>query len=225
LSKRGIFISFEGVEGAGKSTQAKLLADYIAKIGCLVVLTREPGGTPIAEQIREILLEPGNTDMADVTELLLYLASRAQHVRQLILPALSEGKVVICERFSDATLAYQGHARGFDLDSLERMNEVATDGLEPDLTIFLDLEAKDGLSRKSEGDLDRLESEGVDFHNRVRKGYLAIAQGAPQRVKVIDARGSIEDVHLRVKECVDQRFASSEELRAKGKEQRAKGKE
>ena len=209
MNKRGIFISFEGVEGAGKSTQAKLLAEYIAKLGYLIVLTREPGGTPIAEHIREILLEPGNTDMTDITEILLYLASRSQHVRQLILPALSEGKVVICERFSDATFAYQGYARGFDLNSLEQMNEIATGGLKPDLTIFLDLEAEDGLSRKSEDDLDRLESESIDFHRRVRKGYFAIARKSPQRVKVIDARGSIEDVHLRVKECIDQRLAAS----------------
>ena len=208
MNKRGIFISFEGVEGAGKSTQAKLLAEYIAKLGYLIVLTREPGGTPIAEHIREILLEPGNTEMTDITELLLYLASRSQHVRQLILPALSEGKVVICERFSDATFAYQGYARGFDLNSLKQMNEIATGGLKPDLTIFLDLDAEDGLSRKSEDDLDRLESESIDFHRRVRKGYLAIARKSPQRLKVIDARGSIEDVHLRVKECIEQRLAA-----------------
>ena len=150
LSKRGVFISFEGVEGAGKSTQAKLLAEYMSGLGYSVILTREPGGTPIAEYIREIILEPDNNDMTDVTELLLYLASRAQHVRQLILPALSEGKLVICERFSDATFAYQGYARGFDLVSLEQINRIATGGLEPDLTIFLDFSAEDGLSRKNE---------------------------------------------------------------------------
>ena len=208
MSKRGVFISFEGVEGAGKSTQAKLLAEYIVELGYLVVLTREPGGTPIAEQIREILLEPGNVEMMEITELLLYLASRAQHVHQLILPALSEGKVVICERFSDATFAYQGYARGFDLKALEKMNRIATGGLEPDLTIFLNLEVEDGFYRKRGADLDRLENEDSDFHNRVREGYLSIARTAPQRVKVIDARGSIEDVHRRVKECVDQQLAA-----------------
>jgi dTMP kinase len=198
-----MFISLEGVEGCGKSTQARLLAEYITGLGYSVVLTREPGGTPIAEQIREILLEPRNTDMTNITELLLYLASRAQHVDQLIRPALAEGKVVICKRFSDATIAYQGYARGLDLDSLEQVNRIATGGLEPDLTLLLDLKAEDGLSRKREDHWDRLESENADFHSKVRKGYLAIARRSPQRVEVIDAEGSIEDVHLRIRECVD----------------------
>ena len=206
MIKRGVFISFEGVEGAGKSTQAKLLAEYIVELGYLVVLTREPGGTPIAEQIREILLEPGNAGMTDVTELLLYLASRAQHVYQLILPALSAGKMVICERFSDATFAYQGYARGFDMNALEQMNRIATGGLEPNLTIFLNLEVEDGFGRKQGADLDRLENEGFDFHSKVREGYLSIARRAPQRMKVIDARGSVQDVHRRVRECVDQQL-------------------
>ena len=206
MLKRGMFISLEGVEGCGKSTQAKLLAEHIAYLGYSFVLTREPGGTPIAERIREVLLEPRNTDMTDVTELLLYLASRSQHVNQLILPALAEGKVVICERFSDATFAYQGYARGFDLSDLERVNKMSTGGLEPDLTLLLDLKAEDGLSRKRSDDYipDRLESESIKFHNKVRKGYLAIARRFPQRVKVIDAEGTIAEVHHRVRKCVDQ---------------------
>jgi len=210
MLKRGMFISLEGVEGCGKSTQAKSLAEYVAKLGYSVVLTHEPGGTPIAEQIREMLLEPRHTDMTNITELLLYLASRAQHVGQLIRPALAEGKVVICERFSDATFAYQGYARGLDLNPLEQVNRMATGGLEPDLTLLLDMEVEDGLSRKRGGGytLDRLESESVDFHNKVREGYLTIARRWPQRVKVIDAEGSIEDVHLRIRECVDQRLRS-----------------
>ena len=206
MLKRGMFISLEGVEGCGKSTQAKLLAEHIADLGYSFVLTREPGGTPIAERIREVLLEPRNTDMTDVTELLLYLASRSQHVNQLILPALAEGKVVICERFSDATFAYQGYARGFDLSDLERVNKMSTGGLEPDLTLLLDLKAEDGLSRKRSDDYipDRLESESIKFHNKVRKGYLAIARRFPQRVKVIDAEGTIAEVYHRVRKCVDQ---------------------
>ena len=206
MLKRGMFISLEGVEGCGKSTQAKLLAEHIVDLGYSFVLTREPGGTPIAERIREVLLEPRNTDMTDVTELLLYLASRSQHVNQLILPALAEGKVVICERFSDATFAYQGYARGLDPSDLERVNKMSTGGLEPDLTLLLDLKAEDGLSRKRSDDYipDRLESESIKFHNKVRKGYLAIARRFPQRVKVIDAEGTIAEVHHRVRKCVDQ---------------------
>ena len=204
MLKRGIFISLEGVEGAGKSTQAKLLAEYIAELGYLFVLTYEPGGTPIAQQIRNILLEPRNIDMTDTTELLLYLASRAQHVGKLIQPALAEGKLVICQRFSDATFAYQGYARGFDLELLERMNKVATGGLEPDLTILLDMKAEDGLSRKQLDHRDRLERESIDFHNKVREGYLIIARSSPQRVKVIDAEGSIKGVHLRIRKCIDE---------------------
>jgi len=207
-NKRGIFISLEGVEGCGKSTQAKLLADYIEKLGYLIVLTHEPGGTPIAEKIREILLEPQYTEMQTITELLLYLASRAQHVSELISPALDEGKIVICDRFSDATFAYQGYARGIDMDCLKQLNEVATSGLEPDLTLLLDLEPEGGFQRKSGQYWDRLENESADFHSKVRKGYLSIADSEPQRVKVINAVGSTEDVHSHIKECVDQKLAA-----------------
>ena len=205
---RGMFISLEGVEGCGKSTQAELLAEHIAELGHSVIRTHEPGGTPIAEQIRAILLEPRNSDMTHIAELLLYLASRAQHVVQLIMPALDEGKVVICERFSDATFAYQGCARGLDLDRLEQVNEMATGGLKPDLTLLLDLEAEDGLSRKQRDQRDRLENESVSFHKKVREAYLAIARQSPERVQVIDARGSVEDVQISIRECVDQRLAS-----------------
>ncbi len=207
MLNRGMFISLEGVEGCGKSIQAELLTDYIVKLGHSVIRTREPGGTPIAEQIREILLEPRNRDMTHITELLLYLASRTQHVSQLILPALDEGKIVICERFSDATFAYQGYARGLDLDHLKQVNDMATGGLEPDLTLLLDLEAENGLSRKQHDQRDRLENESVDFHNRVREAYLVIAGESPERVQVIDAKGSIETIHLSIRECVDQRLA------------------
>ena len=208
MLKKGMFISLEGVEGCGKSTQAQLLAEHVAELGHPVVLTREPGGTPIAEQIREILLARGNSSMTNVTELLLYLASRSQHVKQLILPALAARKVVICQRFSDATFAYQGHSRGLDMKLLEQVNRMATGGLETDLTILLDLSAADGLLRKREDQRDRLESEGIEFHNKVREGYLAIARRSPERVKVIDAKGRVEDVHRSVKECVDHRLAA-----------------
>ncbi len=207
MLNRGMFISLEGVEGCGKSIQAELLAEHVAKLGHSVIRTHEPGGTPIAEQIREILLAPRNSDMTHIAELLLYLAPRAQHVFQLILPALNEGKTVICERFSDATFAYQGYARGLDLDRLKQVNDMATGGLEPDLTLLLDLDAEDGLSRKQHDQRDRLENESVDFHNKVREAYLTIARQSPDRVQVIDATGSIEDIHLSIRECVDQSLA------------------
>lgn len=207
MLKRGMFISLEGVEGCGKSTQAELLAQYITELGHSVVQTREPGGTPISERIREMLLDPRNSEMAHVTELLLYLAARAQHVAQLILPALNEGKVVICQRFSDATFAYQGHARGLDMNHLKQMNEIATGGLEPDLTILLDMEAAKGLSRKHHDQRDRLENESLSFHNKVREAYLDIARRSPERIQVIDANGSMEDVRLSIIECVDERLA------------------
>ncbi len=206
MLRRGIFISLEGVEGCGKSTQAKLLADYVSELGYPVILTHEPGGTPIAEQIRAILLDPQNTDMTATTELLLYLASRAQHTSQLILPALSEGKIVVCERFSEATLVYQGYARGFDLNLLEQVNRIATRGLETDLTLILDLDAADGFSRKAGSSLDRLENEDADFHNKVREGYLKIAQKEPQRIKVINAQDSIQNVHNQIKRYVEQKI-------------------
>ena len=208
MLNRGMFISLEGVEGCGKSVQAGFLAEYIEELGYSVIRTYEPGGTPIAEQIREILLEPRNSDMTHITELLLYLASRAQHVVQLILPALNEGKVVVCERFSDSTFAYQGYARGLDLNHLEQVNEIATGGLKPDLTLILDLDAADGLSRKHHDERDRLENESVSFHKKVREAYLAIAHKSPERLQVIDASGSIEDIHLSIRECVDQRLAN-----------------
>ncbi len=207
MLSRGMFISLEGVEGCGKSTQAELLVEHVAGLGYTVIATREPGGTPIAEQIREILLEPRNTDMTDITELLLYLASRAQHVTQLIRPALAEGKVVICQRFSDATFAYQGYARGLDLNLLKQMNEMATGGLKPHLTLLLDIEAERGLSRKQREDWDRLESESIGFHDKVREAYLAIAGQSPERVQVIDANRSVRSVHISIRECVDQRLA------------------
>jgi len=206
MSKRGVFISLEGIEGCGKSTQAKILSDYISGLGYCVVPTREPGGTHIAEKIREILLDPKNEAMTNITELLLYMASRSQHVNQVIMPALRDAKIVICERFSDATYAYQGYARGLDLQVIENLTQIATNGLEPDLTIILDLEVEKGLLRaeRSKNHLDRLESQSIEFHSKVRNGYIDIARRYPERVKVVDANGSIEDVNFRIKRYINQ---------------------
>lgn len=204
MAKKGIFISLEGIEGCGKSTQSKLLAQYFRELGYCVILTREPGGTPIGEKIRDLLLDPKNDNMASITELLLYLASRTQHIIEVISPALSAGKIVICERFNDATLAYQGYARGLELDRVWQLINAATYGLEPDLTIVLDLDVKDGLAR-AEGrsnHKDRLESEDLMFHNKVRQGYHDIARKWTKRVKLIDANGSIDEVQTRIRESI-----------------------
>ncbi|MBD3184236.1 dTMP kinase [Candidatus Poribacteria bacterium] len=203
MNKRELFVTFEGIEGAGKSTQARLLEKYVSELGYPVFLTREPGGTFISEQIRKIILEPQNTKMTEVTELFLYLASRAQHVKEIILPNLNKGVIVICDRFSDATLAYQGYARGLDVDFLKEINKVATDGLEPDLTVLLDMEVKDSLLRKQDQVLNRIDKENFEFHNKVRRGYLEIAKKEPDRVKVVDANSVIDNVHKNITRLID----------------------
>lgn len=206
MIKKGIFISLEGIEGCGKSTQSKLLAQYFTELGYSVILTREPGGTPIGEKIRDLLLDPKNDNMANITELLLYLASRTQHIIEVILPALSAGKVVICERFNDATLAYQGYARGLDLDRVWQLTNMVTCGLEPDITIILDLNVEDGLVRaeKRNNHKDRLENEDIIFHNKVRQGYHDIARKWTKRIKLIDANGSIDEVQTRIRKSIEE---------------------
>ncbi len=206
MIKKGIFISLEGIEGCGKSTQSKLLAQYFTKLGYSVILTREPGGTPIGEKIRDLLLDPKNDNMASITELLLYLASRTQHIIEVILPALSAGKVVICERFNDATLAYQGYARGLDLERVWQLTNMVTCGIEPDITIILDLNVEEGLIRaeKRDNHKDRLENEDVIFHNKVRQGYYEIARKWSKRVKLIDANGSIDEVQTRIRKSIEE---------------------
>jgi len=203
---KGIFITFEGIEGCGKSTQAERLRDFLAESGLEVVLTREPGGSAIGEKIRTILLDPANEAMVPLTELLLYEASRRQHMAEVIEPALKAGKVVICDRFYDASTAYQGYARGIAVNDVERLNLIATGGKRPDVTIILDLPVEDGLKRIGR-DLDRIEGEGVEFHERVRAGYLEIAAREPGRVKVVDGSGSIEATFIKVKAPVENLLA------------------
>ncbi len=207
-----IFITFEGPEGSGKSTQIKVLQAYLIKSGFSVVKTREPGGSVIAEKIRRILLDPKSRAMAPETELLLYLASRAQHVKDKIRPALKEGKIVICDRFFDSTLAYQGYARGFSGKLLTSFNNFATGGLKPDLTLYFDLDIKLGLKRaqKRTGKKDRLEAENKAFHEKVRKGYLTIAKMEPGRVKLINALSSIEEIAGKVAMYVDRKLKNAE---------------
>ncbi len=203
MDKRGKFITIEGVEGSGKTTQATLLAEYLRKQGLSVLETREPGGTRVGEKIREILLSPAHSDLAEKTELLLFLAARAQLVSEVIRPALEIGTWVVCDRFSDATVAYQGNGRGIDRLALRELNDLATSNLKPDLTILLDLDVETGIRRalKAKAEFfdsekgDRMEREHEKFHRRVREGYLKLADEEPDRIKVIPVSGSIEEVH------------------------------
>jgi dTMP kinase len=203
-----VFITFEGPEGSGKTTQIKLLAQSVQSAGYDVRLTREPGGTPIGDQIRAVLHDVGNTDMVADAESLLYAASRAQHVGQLIRPALEQGAIVLCDRYTDSTLAYQGHGRGLDLPALRRLNAFATGGLAPDLTIYLDCPIEQGLSRKQqamtqgEGEWNRLDQETVEFHQRVRQGYQALIEDDPERWLVLDASRSIQEVQKEIQKAV-----------------------
>lgn len=208
---RRLFITFEGPDGSGKSTQALLLKNYLLGLGYKVLHTREPGGDKIAEEIRMILLAPDNT-IAPVAELFLYWASRAQHVSTLILPALQKGKIVLCERFNDATLAYQGYGRGFDHRLIKKMNTLAAYKLVPDLTFLLDLPPAEGLRRvrEAKGLKDRLEKEDIRFHARVRKGYLALARKEPRRIKKISSRSAAAEVHQRIIKIIEQELLTGD---------------
>lgn len=200
MADRGLFITFEGTDGAGKTTQIQRLSAELGQAGYDICLTREPGGTPISEQIRDMLLNPDHSEMAATTELLLYAASRAQHVSEVIKPALEAGKIVISSRFADAMVVYQGYGRGLDLERINRLNRIATEGVTPDVTFVLDLPVEIGLQRvqKSRGGLDRLEREKIDFHQRLRDGYRALAQQEPQRLKIVDAQASPEKVYAQI---------------------------
>ena len=192
MAQRGIFITFEGVEGAGKTTQVQRLATVL---GPNVVLTREPGGTTISERIRDIFLT--SDGMSVMTELLLIAAARAQHVDERIRPALAANQIVICDRFIDATVAYQGYRGGIDLEIIHQLNHVTTGGLTPDITFILDLPPEIGLQRQQRGELDRdrLDKEPLELHRKVREGYLYAAKTDPHRVKLIDATQSRDAVH------------------------------
>ncbi|MBU0714106.1 MAG: dTMP kinase [Verrucomicrobia bacterium] len=194
MKPRGKFITMEGPEGSGKSTHARLLVAQLQDGGYSVIIAREPGGTPVGEAVRRLLQhDAGGEGMAAEAELFLFMASRAQLVRQVILPALAEGVCVVCDRFADSTTAYQGYARGKDIERILTINEMATGGLMPDLTILLDIDVKAGFERLCQRNLrhgvekDRIERETQDFHERVRAGYLDLARRWPQRIRVVDA--------------------------------------
>ena len=203
-----MFITFEGPDGSGKTTQIRRLADYCTEQGYEVVLTREPGGTPISEKIRGILLDPSNKEMDGVTEALLYAASRAQHVAEKIRPALEKGCIVLCDRFMDSSIAYQGYARGLG-DDVRVINEFAVQGTQPDITFFLDLPAAEGKRRvASARNLDRLEQEDLSFHDAVYDGYLQLMQRYEDRFVRIDAGRSIDEIARDIRDVFD-RYVSA----------------
>ena len=202
-----MFITLEGPEGAGKSTQLPQLAKWLEGAQKAVVTTKNPGGTPIGGQVRKILLEPANAAMVPLAELLLYAADRAQHVEEVVKPALAQGSVVLCDRYADSTLAYQGYGRGLDQALIAQLNALATGGLVPDLTLLLDLPSEQGLARVAASrQVDRLETEAIAFHHRLRDGYLAIAAREPARFVVVDATQPPEAVQAALRAAVAARL-------------------
>ncbi|HUK57256.1 MAG TPA: dTMP kinase [Nitrospiria bacterium] len=204
---RGFFITFEGIEGSGKSTQIEILAHHLLREGHKVVTTREPGGTAFGEQIRRVLLSIKNRRLDTRAELFLYLASRTQHLEEVILPALKKGTIVLCDRFSDATLAYQGFGRRLDMNIVRAAVDYAAKGLIPDLTLLLDLDVGVGLNRvRDRGRSNRMDREQREFHQRVRAGYRRLARTEPGRIKIVEASQTPEDVAKDVKMMVDRRL-------------------
>jgi len=199
--KNGFFITFEGSDGCGKSTQSLLLVKKLKQNSFDVVRTREPGGTVVAETLRKILLDP-KSRISPLAELFLYEAGRAQHTEEIVLPALRKGRVVICERYADATVAYQGFGRGLDIKMIMNLNKMATEGLDPDLTVYLDEDVRVGLARAGKRGKDRLEKENLLFHKRVRGGYIWLTKKFPKRFVRIDANGSIQEISKRIFDAV-----------------------
>ncbi len=192
---KGLFITLEGCEGSGKSTQLKLLEEYFKSHNITAVFTREPGGTPLAEKIRTIILDGKNSEMTDECEALLYAASRVQHLEEKIIPSLNEGKWVICDRYIDSSFAYQSYARGLGFEFVEKVNSYAIKRGMPDLTIFFDISPDEAFSRKGGADKgDRIEQSGMEFHKKVYSGYTALCEKYPDRIKKIDAKRSVEEI-------------------------------
>ena len=202
----GTFITFEGIDGSGKSTQLRLLANFLKQAGCEVLTTREPGGTPVGNRLRAALLD-AQEEVDPLTELLVFAADRAQHVRRVLRPALESGQVIFSDRYADATAAYQGAGRGFSPELIAEIIQLATEGLKPDLTLLFDLPVEESVARtrrrtngKHQG--DRLDAENEDFHSRVREAYLQLAKAEPERIKIIETVGPVEATHQRVKKIV-----------------------
>lgn len=213
------FISFEGGDGSGKTTQLRLLESHLVAQGKACLSTREPGGTPLGKMIRRVLLQVSEEEIFSQTELFLYLADRAQHVREVIQPALETGKLVLCDRFTDSTLAYQGYGRGADLVMLRRLNQAASCGISPDLTFLLDCPVRTGLSRtkerqneeggiRKESFQDRFEREEIDFHEKVRQGFLELAREEKERIYVLDASRSVQEINEEIEEILRAKMGS-----------------
>lgn len=201
----GVFITLEGPEGAGKTTQLRLLSRYLEDSGIEHVITRDPGGTALGKPIRRILLN-SESEVHPLTELLLYEADRAQNVSEIIVPNLRAGKVVFCDRYTDSTAAYQGFGRGIDQELIDLLNGIATNGLKPDLTILFDIESSEGLSRLHPSGHDRLEREALDFHRRVRQGYLALSEREPSRWRILDAAAPMSLVQEELRRLVQEKI-------------------
>lgn len=205
---QGLFISMEGPDGAGKSTQIELLQNYLADKGYEIVITREPGGTVISEAIRKIILNKDYTEMSSNTELLLYAAARAQLVHEVIRPALRDGKAVICDRFIESSVVYQGIARGLGIDTVYAVNDYALEGLRPQLTILLDLDAEEGLRRKkNQAELDRMEAAGLEFHKKVAEGYRLLSEFDSERIMRISATLPKEEIHAKIVKEIERRIS------------------
>lgn len=207
----GTLISFEGPEGAGKSSILEAILPLLEEKEIPYITTREPGGVDIAEQIRQVILDPDHTSMDAKTELLLYIASRRQHLVERVLPALAAGKVVLMDRFIDSSVAYQGYGRGLSVEDIEWLNQFATDGLKPDLTLYFDLDVEEGLARiarNQEREVNRLDLEGLELHHKVRQGYLALAEKEPERIVKIDASQSFEAVLADVLTILEKRLGT-----------------
>ena len=197
MLKKGLFITFEGADGCGKTTQINLLKEYLVNKGFEVLLTREPGGIGLGEKIREILLNYDG-EVSSKAEAFLFLADRAQNIDVIVKPAIDAGKIVLCDRHTDSTVAYQGYGRGVDLNQIKTLNLLATGGIVPSLTYVFDIDVETSMARVGKNK-DRMESAGVEFHNRVREGYLALAKDEPSRVKVINSADTIENIFEQVK--------------------------
>ena len=198
--QKGLFITFEGADGCGKTTQLKLLKDYLTAKGYAVILTREPGGKGLGEKIREILLNYDGK-VADRCESFLFLADRAQNIETIVKPAIESGKIVLCDRHTDSSVAYQGYGRGLDIEQIRMLNNLATGGKQPDLTLVFDVDIETSMQRVG-NEKDRMESSGKEFFNRVRNGYLEMAKQEPERLKIVDSTKSIDEVHKRVIEII-----------------------
>ena len=201
--KKGLFVTFEGIEGCGKTTHAGLLKEYLEGKGHPCTLTREPGGTKLGEAVRGVLLNSRDLRISDMAELFLFEACRCQIVKDVIAPALDEKKIVICDRFSDATVAYQGFGGKLSLDMIHALNKSATDSLEPDVTMLLDIDAIEGLARAKSKGIDRMESKNIEYHKRVRAGYLELAKRSPKRIKVIKVTGEIDQTQDAIRKELD----------------------